>query len=394
MSTATSTVNPYDFLDVSALLTEEERLVRETARSFVRDRVLPDINEWFDAGTPYPKELFREMGRLGLLGMHLEGYGCAGMGAVAYGIVAEEIEYGDAALRSSLSVQGSLSMFPIWQYGSEEQKQRWLPGMAAGDICGCFGLTEAEAGSNPAGMRTSARKVGGDWVINGSKTWISNGTIADVAIVWARADDGTVRGFAVPTDTPGFEAREIPHRMSLRASRVSELSFTDMRVSDADLLPGVQSMRGPLSCLSEARYGIVWGVIGSARACFESALEYQLQREQFGKPLAAFQLSQRKFAGMVCEISKAQLLALHLGRLKEQGVVRPEQISVGKMNNVREALNIAREARGMLGGNGIALEFNIIRHMLNLESVITYEGTNEMHELIIGHAVTGIPAFS
>ena len=387
-------MNPYDFLDVEALLTEEERLVRASVRAFVRDRVLPDINDWFETGTPYPKELFREMGRLGLLGMHLEGYGCAGASAVAYGVAAEEVEYGDAALRSSLSVQGSLSMFPIWQYGSEEQKQRWLPGMALGDICGCFGLTEPESGSDPASMRTKARRDGSDWIIDGTKTWISNGTIADIAIIWARADDGTVRGFVVPTDTPGFEAREIPNRMSLRASRVSELSLTGVRVSDEHLLPGVQSMRGPLSCLNEARYGIVWGAIGSARACFEAALEYGKQREQFNTPIAGFQLTQRKYADMVVEISKAQLLALHLGRLKDAGAVRSDQISVGKLNNVREALKIAREARSILGGNGIALEFNVIRHMLNLESVYTYEGTNEVHTLIIGNAVTGIPAFS
>ena len=388
-----STMNPYDFLDVDALLSDEERLVRATARSFVRDRVLPDINEWFETGTPYPKELFREMGRLGMLGMHLEGYGCAGMGAVAYGIVAEEIEFGDAALRSSVSVQGSLAMFPIWKFGSEEQKQRWLPGMAAGEICGCFGLTEAESGSDPSSMRTRARRDGADWILDGSKTWISNGTIADLAIIWARTDEG-IRGFVVPTDTSGFEAREIPNRMSLRASRVSELSLTNVRLSDEYRLPEVTSMRGPLSCLNEARYGIIWGVIGSARACFESALDYAKQREQFGKPLAAFQLTQRKFADMVCEISKAQLLALHLGRMKEQGTVRPDQISLGKMNNVREALKIAREARSILGGNGIALEFHIIRHMLNLESVYTYEGTNEVHTLIIGNAVTGISAFA
>ena len=388
-----STMNPYDFLDVDALLSDEERLVRATARSFVRDRVLPDINEWFETGTPYPKELFREMGRLGMLGMHLEGYGCAGMGAVAYGIVAEEIEFGDAALRSSVSVQGSLAMFPIWKFGSEEQKQRWLPGMAAGEICGCFGLTEAESGSDPSSMRTRARRDGADWILDGSKTWISNGTIADLAIIWARTDEG-IRGFVVPTDTSGFEAREIPNRMSLRASRVSELSLTNVRLSDEYRLPEVTSMRGPLSCLNEARYGIIWGVIGSARACFESALDYSQQREQFGKPLAAFQLTQRKFADMVCEISKAQLLALHLGRMKEQGTVRPDQISLGKMNNVREALKIAREARSILGGNGIALEFHIIRHMLNLESVYTYEGTNEVHTLIIGNAVTGISAFA
>ena len=394
MSSDSNTIDPYDFLDVDALFTDEEKMVRATVRSFVRDKVLPDINDWFEAGTPYPKELFREMGRLGLFGMHLEGYGCAGMGAVAYGVACEEVEYGDAALRSSLSVQGSLAMFPIWKFGSEEQKQRWLPGMAAGDICGCFGLTEAESGSDPSSMRTRARKDGSDWILDGSKAWISNGTIADMAIVWARAEDGTIRGFTVPTDTPGFEAREIPNRMSLRASRVSELAFTNLRLSEEHLLPGVQSMRGPLSCLSEARYGIIWGVIGAARACFESALDYGKQRQQFGKPLAAFQLSQKKYAAMVCEISKAQLLALHLGRLKEQGVVRPEQISLGKMNNVREALKISREARSMLGGNGIALEFHIIRHMLNLESVYTYEGTNEVHELILGNAVTGIPAFA
>lgn len=385
-------MNPYDFLDVEALLTEEERLVRASVRAFVRDRVLPDINDWFETGTPYPKELFREMGRLGLLGMHLEGYGCAGASAVAYGVAAEEVEYGDAALRSSLSVQGSLSMFPIWQYGSEEQKQRWLPGMAKGDLIGCFGLTEADAGSDPGSMRTFARRDGDDWVLNGSKMWITNGSIADVAIVWAATDEG-IRGFLVEKDMPGFSAPAIHKKMSLRASVTSELVFQDVRVPDENRLPEATSLRGPLSCLNEARYGIVWGVVGAARACYDEALSYATERIVFEKPLTSYQLTQQKLAEMVLEINRGMLMALHLGRMKDEGRLRPEHVSLGKMGNARGALEIARSARSILGGNGITLEYPVIRHMNNLESVFTYEGTHEVHTLVVGGAVTGIQAF-
>jgi glutaryl-CoA dehydrogenase len=333
-----------------------------------------------------------EIGKLGLLGMHLEGYGCAGASAVQYGLACLELEAGDSGFRSFVSVQGSLAMFPIWKYGSEEQKQEWLPRMAAGEAIGCFGLTEADSGSDPASMRTSAKRDGDDWILNGSKMWITNGGIADVAVMWARTDDG-VRGFVVATDTPGFGTKDVARKLSLRASVTSELILDDVRLPSDAVLPGVEGMRGPLSCLNEARYGIVWGAMGAARACFESALEYSKTREQFGKPIGSFQLTQRKLADMLLELDKGTLLALHLGRMKDEGRLRPEQVSEGKLNNVREALAIAREARTILGANGITLEYPVLRHANNLESVLTYEGTSEIHTLVLGKALTGLDAF-
>jgi glutaryl-CoA dehydrogenase len=325
--------------------------------------------------------------------MHLEGYGCAGTNAVSYGLAALELEAGDSGFRSFASVQGSLAMFPIWKYGSEEQKQRWLPRMAAGEVIGCFGLTEPDFGSNPAGMRTSARRDGGDWVLNGTKMWITNGGIADLAVVWARAEEG-VLGFLVPTDTPGFSTRDIDRKLSLRASVTSELVLDDCRLPGDAMLPGVRGMRGPLSCLDEARYGIVWGAMGAARACFASALDYATSRVQFDRPIGGFQLTQQKLADMLVELSKGTLLALHLGRLKDDGRLTPQQVSLGKLNNVREALEIARSARTILGANGVTLEYPVIRHANNLESVLTYEGTSEVHTLILGQALTGLDAFS
>jgi glutaryl-CoA dehydrogenase len=325
--------------------------------------------------------------------MHLEGYGCAGTNAVSYGLATLELEAGDSGIRSLVSVQGSLAMFPIHRFGSEEQKQEWLPRMAAGDAIGCFGLTEPDFGSNPAGMRTSARRDGPDWILDGTKMWITNGGIADVAVVWARTDDG-IRGFLVPRGTPGFSTRDIERKLSLRASVTSELIFESCRLPESAVLPGVAGMRGPLSCLSEARYGICWGSMGAARACFESALEYARTRVQFDRPIGGFQLTQAKLADMVTELSKGMLLALHLGRMKDDGVLRPEQVSMGKMNNVREAIEIARTARTILGANGVTLEYPVIRHMNNLESVLTYEGTNEVHTLVLGQALTGISAFT
>ena len=384
-------LDPSDFLDVDALLSDEERDVRDTVRQFVRDRVLPGIEEWFEQGV-FPKEVAPEIGELGLLGMHLEGYGCAGASAVQYGLACLELEAGDSGFRSFVSVQGSLAMFPIWRYGSEEQKQEWLPRMAAGEAIGCFGLTEPDAGSDPGSMRASAKRDGDDWVLNGSKMWITNGGIADVAIVWARTDDG-VRGYVVPTDTPGFGTKDVGRKLSLRASVTSELVLDDVRLPADAVLPGVEGMKGPLSCLNEARYGIVWGAMGAARACFEAALEYAKTREQFGKPIGSFQLTQRKLADMLLELEKGTLLALHLGRMKDEGRLRPEQVSVGKLNNVREALEIAREARTILGANGITLEYPVLRHANNLESVLTYEGTSEVHTLVLGKALTGLDAF-
>jgi glutaryl-CoA dehydrogenase len=333
------------------------------------------------------------MADLGLFGMHLHGYGCAGVSPVAYGLASQELERGDSGLRSFTSVQGSLVMFPILEYGSEEQKQRWLPKMAKGELFGCFGLTEPDFGSNPGGMATTARKDGDSYVLNGRKRWITNGTLADVALVWAKLD-GVVRGFLVERGTPGFEAYEIERKMSLRASITAELVFEDCRVPEANILPGVQGLRGPLSCLNEARFGILWGSIGAASACYEAAVEYATSRVQFDKPIGAYQLTQEKLVRMLTEISKAQLLALHIGRLKEQGKLTPSQISMGKMNNVRAALDIAREARSILGANGITLDYPIIRHMLNLETVYTYEGTNEIHLLTLGREITGLSAFS
>jgi len=384
--------NPLDFLALDRLLSEEERLIRDTVRAFVADKVLPEIAGWFERGE-LPRELAKELGALGLLGMHLEGYGCAGTNAVSYGLATMELEAGDSGVRSLVSVQGSLAMFPIHRFGSEEQKQEWLPRMAAGDAIGCFGLTEPDFGSNPAGMRTSARRDGADWILDGTKMWITNGGIADVAVVWARTDEG-IRGFLVPRGTPGFSTRDIEKKLSLRASVTSELIFESCRLPESAVLPGVTGMRGPLSCLGEARYGICWGSMGAARACFESALEYAKTRVQFDRPIGAFQLTQAKLADMATELSKGMLLALHIGRMKDDGVLRPEQVSMGKMNNVREAIEIARTARTILGANGVTLEYPVIRHMNNLESVLTYEGTNEVHTLVLGQALTGISAFT
>jgi glutaryl-CoA dehydrogenase len=386
------TPDPLDFLDLDRLLSEEERLIRDTTRSFVHDRVLPEVAGWFERGE-LPRELAKELGDLGLLGMHLQGYGCAGTNAVSYGLACLELEAGDSGARSFVSVQGSLAMYPIWRYGSEEQKQRWLPPMAAGEAVGCFGLTEPDFGSNPAGMRTSARRDGGDWVLNGTKMWITNGGIADVAVVWARTEDEGVRGFLVPAGTPGFSTRDIGRKLSLRASVTSELVLEDCRLPADAVLPEVRGMRGPLSCLNEARFGIIWGSMGAARACFASALEYARTREQFDRPIGGFQLTQQKLADMLVELSKGTLLALHLGRMKDEGRLAPEQVSLGKLNNVREALAIARTARTILGANGVTLEYPVIRHANNLESVLTYEGTSEVHSLILGQAVTGLSAF-
>jgi len=384
--------DPVDFLDVESLLGSEERMIRDSVRQFVRARVLPDIDKWFELGE-FPREVATELGGLGLLGMHLEGYGCAGTNAVSYGLACMELEAGDSGFRSFVSVQGSLAMFPIRRYGSEEQKQAWLPRMAAGEAIGCFGLTEPDQGSDPSSMRASGRRDGEDWILNGTKMWITNGSIADVAVVWARTEDG-VRGFLVPRGTPGFSTRDIPRKLSLRASVTSELVFDDCRLPADAVLPDVTGMRGPLSCLNEARFGIVWGALGAARSCYETALEYARTRRQFDRPIGGFQLTQEKLANMLVELSKGMLLALHLGRRKDDGTLRPEQVSLGKLNNVREALRIAREARTILGANGITLEYPVIRHMNNLESVLTYEGTSEIHTLILGEAVTGLRAYS
>ncbi len=381
-----------DLYNVDHLLTEEERLVRDTVRTFVRERVLPIIGEHFEAGT-FPRELVPTLAELGLLGMHLEGYGCAGLSAVCYGLACQELEAADSGLRSFVSVQGSLAMYPIFAFGSEEQKLYWLPRMARGEIIGCFGLTEPDSGSDAGSMRTSARRDGDSYVLNGTKMWITNGSIAQVAIVWARAEDG-IRGFLVERGTPGFTTQDIHHKLSLRASVTSELHFADCRVPAEHMLPNVRGMRGPLSCLNEARYGIAWGANGAARACFETALEYAKTRIQFKRPIGSFQLVQQKLVNMATELVKAQLLALQLGRLKDEGLLDPVQVSLAKRNNVREALQTAREARTILGANGITLEYPISRHMNNLESVFTYEGTDDVHTLIIGQALTGQNAFS
>ncbi len=386
---------PFDPTDLSALgaeLSDEERLVRDTVRKFVNDAVLPEIGHWFEAGE-LPRELVPELGKLGLLGMHLEGYGCAGTNAVSYGLAGLVLEAGDSGLRSFVSVQGSLAMYPIRAYGSEEQRQQWLPGMASGELVGCFGLTEPDAGSDPASMRTRARRDGSDWILDGSKMWITNGGIADIAVVWAQTDDG-IRGFLVPRGTPGFHTNDVARKLSLRASVTSELVFDSCRLPEDAVLPGVSGLRGPLSCLNEARFGIVWGTMGAARACFEAALSYAVTRQQFGKPIGSFQLTQAKLADMAVEIEKGLLLALHLGRLKDAGKLTPPQVSIGKLNNTREAIAIARTARTILGANGVTLEYPVLRHANNLESVLTYEGTAEIHQLTIGRALTGLDAFS
>lgn len=381
-----------DLYNVDSLLSEDERLVRDTVREFVAERVLPEIGEHFEAGT-FPRELIPEIAQLGLLGMHLQGYGAAGLSAVCYGLACQELEFGDSGLRSFVSVQGSLAMFPIHAYGSEEQKQQWLPRMAAGEVIGCFGLTEPDHGSDPSGMATTARKDGDAYVLNGTKMWITNGGIADLAVVWAKADDG-IRGFLVERGTPGFTTSDVTHKLSLRASITSELHFAECRIPAANMLPGVRGLRGPLSCLDEARYGIAWGANGAARACYEAALDYAKTRVQFDRPIGGFQLVQQKLAIMATELVKAQLLALQLGRLKDQGMAHAVQVSLAKRNNVRTALETAREARGVLGANGITLEYPVSRHMNNLESVFTYEGTDDIHTLIIGQAITGLSAFN
>jgi glutaryl-CoA dehydrogenase len=380
-----------DFYRTDDLLSEEERLVRSTVGRFVDQRFLPIIADHYERAT-FPLEIVPELARLGVFGMHLHGYGAAGMSNVMYGLACQELERGDSGLRSFVSVQGSLCMFPIHRYGSEEQKQHWLPRMAAGEVIGCFGLTEPEFGSNPAGMATRARRDGKDWILNGTKRWITNGNVAGLAIVWARSEQG-IRGFLVEKGAKGFEAREIHHKLSMRASVTSELILDDVRVPAGNELPGAQGLKAPLSCLNEARYGIVWGVLGAAIACYRSALGYSMARVQFDRPIAAYQLTQEKLVNMLTEITKGQLLALQLGRLKDQGSATATQISMAKLNNVREALQIAREARTILGANGISLEYPVMRHMNNLETVLTYEGTSEIHMLAIGEEITGLSAF-
>jgi glutaryl-CoA dehydrogenase len=387
-----ATQRPLDLFGTDALVDEDTAAFTATVRRFVDDRVRPNVGDWFEAGTVPVRELAKELGSLGVLGMHLEGYGCAGASATAYGLTCLELEAGDSGIRSLVSVQGSLAMFAIWKHGSEEQKQEWLPRMAAGEAIGCFGLTEPDFGSNPGGMRTRAERDGDDWILNGNKLWITNGSVADVAVVWARADDG-VRGFLVPAGTPGFSAPDVHKKLSLRASITSELVLDDVRLPASAMLPEARGLSGPLSCLNEARYGIVFGSVGAARDCLETAIAYAADRDIFDKPLAAYQLTQAKLADMTLELGKAMLLALHLGRLKDQGDLRPEQVSLGKLNNVRDAIAIARECRTILGAAGITLEFPVLRHANNLESVLTYEGTSEVHQLMIGQALTGIPAF-
>ncbi|MCW2915428.1 MAG: acyl-CoA dehydrogenase domain protein [Actinomycetia bacterium] len=388
-----------DVLHIDDQLTDEERMIRDTVRAYVADKVDPYVADWFESGTFPARELGLDLGRMGLLGMHLEGYGCAGLGAVAYGVACRELEAADSGLRSFVSVQGSLAMTAIHKYGSEEQKQEWLPRMAAGEALGCFGLTEPDHGSDPGSMRTYAKRDGTDWVLNGTKMWITNGSIADVAVVWARTDEAGsaggrhVRGFVVPTDSKGFSAPEIHKKLSLRASVTSELILEEVRLPASALLPEAQGLRGPLGCLAEARYGILWGAIGAGRACYEAAVSYAKSREQFGKPLGAFQLTQEKLAWMEVALGQAGLVALHVGRNKEAGKATPQQVSFGKLANVRAALDVARQARTILGANGITLEYPVIRHMNNLESVLTYEGTQEIHTLVLGEAITGLSAY-
>ncbi|MGH4030101.1 acyl-CoA dehydrogenase family protein [Actinomycetota bacterium Odt1-20B] len=387
-----SPVHPFDLLAIDGLLSDEERQIRDTVRTMGERELRPHVADWFEEGAIPARELARKLGELGVLGMHLEGYGCAGTNAVAYGLACLELEAVDSGLRSLVSVQGSLAMYAIWKYGSEEQKQQWLPGMAAGEKIGCFGLTEPDAGSDPGSMRTHAKKDGADWILNGTKMWITNGSVADVAVVWARTDDG-VRGFLVPARAPGFSAPEIKKKLSLRASVTSELVLEDVRLPADALLPGARGLSGPLGCLNEARFGIIFGALGAARDCLETALAYAADRTVFERSLASYQLTQAKLADMAVELGKGMLLAVHLGRLKDAGTLAPEQVSVGKLNNVREAIAIARQCRTVLGANGITLEYPVLRHANNLESVLTYEGTSEVHTLVIGKALTGEAAF-
>jgi glutaryl-CoA dehydrogenase len=385
-----------DFLNLDAHLSEEEIGVREGVRSFVRERIKPNIKGWYDEAV-FPREIVPEFAELGLLGMHLSGYGCAGKSAVEYGLACMELEAGDSGLRTFVSVQGSLAMSAIHEFGSEEQKEEWLPRMARGEAIGCFGLTEPTAGSDPASMKTFARRSqeGSDWILNGEKRWIGLATIAAVAVVWARTDEegNPVRGFLVPTDSPGFSARDITPKLSMRASIQCDVHLEDVRLPEGAMLPEARGLGGPFSCLNEARYGIIWGAMGAARDCYESALAYAKEREQFGEPIGSFQLVQQKLVNMLVEIGKGTLLALHIGRMKDAGTLRPEHLSFGKLNNVREAIEVAREARTVFGGNGVTLDYPPMRHMSNLESVRTYEGTDEVHTLILGNAITGIPAF-
>ena len=383
--------DPHDFLAVDGLLDTDERDIRDTVRAFAEAELSPHVAQWYDEGT-LPDDLGPAFGKLGLLGMHLEGYGCAGTSATAYGIACRELEAVDSGLRSFVSVQGSLAMYAIHRWGTDEQKDEWLPRMASGEVLGCFGLTEADAGSDPGSMRTRARRDGDDCVLTGSKMWITNGTLAAVAVVWAQTDDW-IRGFVVPTDAPGFSATNIQRKLSLRASVTAELAFEDLRLPGDAVFPEVRGLKGPLSCLNEARYGILWGAVGAARACYEEALAYTLEREQFGQPLASFQLTQKKLAEMCIAVNNASLAAVQIGRLKDAGELDPAQVSYGKLGNVRAALEVARTARTMLGGAGITLDHGVMRHMNNLETVMTYEGTEEMHTLSIGAALTGIRAF-
>jgi glutaryl-CoA dehydrogenase len=381
-----------DYLGLDALLSEDELAWRDTVRAFVRDRIRPSIRDWYENAV-FPAGIATEMGSLGLLGTHLSGYGCAGRSAVEYGLAALELEAGDSGLRTFVSVQGSLAMSAIHKFGTDAQKERWLPGMAAGELIGCFGLTEPEAGSDPAGLTTTARPDGGGWIIDGAKRWIGLASIADIAVIWARTEDG-IRGFLVPAGIPGFTATPIEPKLAMRASIQCDITLTGVRVPADAILPRAEGLRGPFACLNEARYGIIWGAMGAARDAYEVALDYALNRRQFGKPIASFQLTQEKLVDMVLEIGKGLLVALHIGRMKDAGTLVPEQISFGKLNNVRTALTIARQARTILGGNGVALEYSPMRHANNLEGVRTYEGTDEIHTLIMGRAITGIPAFS
>jgi glutaryl-CoA dehydrogenase len=383
--------DPLDLLDLSWLLSEEERDIQATVRAFLADWARPHIGDWFE-DAHFARELVPELGKLGLLGMHLEGYGCAGTNAVSYGLACLELEAVDSALRSFVSVQGSLSMFSIWKWGSDEQKEEWLPRLAAGEAVGCFGLTEPDFGSDPSGMRTRAVRDGGDWILNGSKMWITNGGIADVATVWARTEEG-IRGFLVPRGTPGFSTHDIKHKLSLRASVTSALSLDDVRLPASAQLAHARGLAGPLACLNEARFGILFGAVGAARDSLQAALSYADARIQFGKPISAFQLTQKKLADMAVSLNMSMLLAMHLGRLKDEHRLKPEQVSTGKLNNVREAIAIARECRTILGGSGISLEYSPLRHASNLESVLTYEGTNEVHTLVVGQALTGHAAY-
>jgi glutaryl-CoA dehydrogenase len=389
--TAPAAIAADDFLELTALLSDDDLAVRDRVRAYADEHVAPHIGAWFADGG-LPRQVARDLGDLGLLGMHLEGYGCAGAGATAYGVACMELEAADSALRTLVSVQGSLTMYAIHRWGSEEQRGRWLPALATGEALGCFGLTEPESGSDPGSMRTRARRDGDDWILNGEKSWITNGSIADVAVVWATTDEG-YRGFVVPTDAPGFAADDIEGKLSLRASTTSHLRLTDVRLPADAMLPQATSLRAPLSCLNEARFGVVWGAAGAARDCLQAALRYTGERVQFDRPLASFQLVQHKLATMALEVNRATLLALHLGRMKDAGTLRPEHVSMGKLGNVDAALDVARTARQLLGANGVSLAYPVMRHMNNLESVVTYEGTADVHALVIGNALTGIQAF-